>query len=161
VAKNIDETGCDAVMSAEALLWDPRIFADPQRPVLTGRSFHCDKPTRLDAIQTALEYLQFVRTYPVDLSFAKAHLFKIVYHSYEVHPTMRNNLGNFDIHTNDLSFLWGHLLELQKMEETSDVTGSLPQTQKEAKQVLRKEEDALFDEILGTCSIDFSDYSEE
>ena len=96
IAPNLAETKCDSAMSAEALLWDPRLFSNPARPVLTGRDYHCDKATRLDALNTTMEYLDFVEQYPVDLGMVKAHMFKMMYHSFEVHVEFRNELGAFN-----------------------------------------------------------------
>jgi len=92
---NLEQTGCDSAMSAEALLWDPRLFADPKHPVLEGRGFHMEKVARLDALDTAREYLDYVSKYPVDLGMVKAHLFKIMHHSIEVHKDFRLELGAF------------------------------------------------------------------
>lgn len=128
IEPNLQATGCLAVMSAEALLWDPRLFSNPADPVLTGRSFHCVKSIRLSAIQTALQYLECVRDYPVDLGFAKGHLFKILYHSYEVHPSMRNALGDFNCNEGELSWLVDHVKALQTLEIESNVEEALTKT---------------------------------
>lgn len=122
----IEQTNTQGVMSAEALLWDPRLFSNPARPVLTGRSFHMDKPTRLDAIQTAIDYLDFVKLYPEDLGKVKAHLFKILYHSYEVHVPFRHALGDFKCNGGDLTELVDHVQRLKEEEIACTLEGSLP-----------------------------------
>jgi tRNA-dihydrouridine synthase 1 len=94
IAPNMARTGCDAYMSAEALLWDPRLFADVPDYVMSGRGFVANKAQRLAAIATANEYLALVvggLTCPS--SFVKTHLFKLLHHSLEVHPHLREALG--------------------------------------------------------------------
>lgn len=127
----IEKTNTQSVMSAEALLWDPRLYSNPQRPVLTGRSFHMDKETRLDAIQTALDYLEFVKKYPEDLGKVKAHLFKILYHSYEVHVPFRHALGDFNCTEGALETLVEHVEKLREEEIACTLVGSLPKLSNE------------------------------
>ena len=90
---NLERTGCDGVMAAEGMLWDPRIFGNPERPIRTGRRFQADKPTRLDAIAAAREYLEFAKKYPTPFSMVKSHVFKIVHHTLEDLPEYRAHLG--------------------------------------------------------------------
>uniref|UniRef100_A0A7S1QB19 tRNA-dihydrouridine(16/17) synthase [NAD(P)(+)] n=1 Tax=Neobodo designis TaxID=312471 RepID=A0A7S1QB19_NEODS len=90
---NLKTTGCDGVMAAEGMLWDPRIFANPERPIKTGRRFTADKPTRLDAIAAAREYMEFAKRYPTPFANVKSHVFKIVHHSLEVVPEFRAHMG--------------------------------------------------------------------
>lgn len=80
---NLEVTRCEGAMSAEALLWDPRLFANPQRPVFTGRSFQVDKATRLDGIAVAQEYMDLAEKYWTPFANVKAHVFKMVHHSLE------------------------------------------------------------------------------
>ncbi|VDD82148.1 unnamed protein product [Mesocestoides corti] len=61
VAKCLNVTGADAVMSAEPHLYNPTLFSNEQRTVF----------------QVATEYLEFVREYPCPMSFIRGHLFKI------------------------------------------------------------------------------------
>lgn len=93
VVRHLQETRCEGHMCAEPLLWDPTLFANPSHPVMPGRSHGADKATRLSALQTALVYLAWVRRYPVDIGFVKAHLFKMCFHSYELHTEFRDVLG--------------------------------------------------------------------
>ncbi|CCD17484.1 unnamed protein product [Trypanosoma congolense IL3000] len=118
VPRNLAVTGCEGYMCAEPLLWDPKLFAplatgktskvssDPTcanpspSPLLSstnrsGRLFAESRPNRLKAIDTAAEYLELVRRFPVDVGFVKAHLFKMLYHSYEIHPTHQQWLADF------------------------------------------------------------------
>ncbi|KAG5471411.1 hypothetical protein LSCM1_01497 [Leishmania martiniquensis] len=93
VMARLQETRCEGHMCAEPLLWDPRLFSNPSHPVMSGRTHGADKVTRLAALRTALVYIQWVRYYPVDIGFVKAHLFKMCFHSYELHLSFREQLG--------------------------------------------------------------------
>lgn len=87
-------TGCEGHMCAEPLLWDPALFSNPAHPVCSGRLPHgADKASRMAAVHTALQYVRWLRIYPVDLGFVKAHLFKMCFHSYELHIGFRDELG--------------------------------------------------------------------
>ncbi|KAG5497659.1 hypothetical protein JKF63_03924 [Porcisia hertigi] len=93
VMTHLRETRCEGHMCAEPLLWDPKLFSNPSLPVMPGRTHGANKATRLSALHTALVYMQWVRHYPVDIGFVKAHLFKMCFHSYELHATFREKLG--------------------------------------------------------------------
>ena len=93
-------TGCDGVMSAEGLLWDPRLFADVPDLQMNGRRHQADRAGRLGGIRMALEYLDYATEYPTELASVRAHLWKLVHHSMEVHPPFRdrmNKLGAWNI----------------------------------------------------------------
>ncbi|KPI83310.1 putative dihydrouridine synthase (Dus) [Leptomonas seymouri] len=93
VWRNLRDTQCEGIMCAEPLLWDPTLFSNPSHPVMPGRTHGADKATRLSALRTALRYMAWVRRYPVDIGFVKAHLFKMCFHSYELHAQFREALG--------------------------------------------------------------------
>ncbi|RHW72992.1 tRNA-dihydrouridine synthase 1 [Trypanosoma brucei equiperdum] len=119
VPRNLAITGCEGYMCAEPLLWDPKLFAPlassstaefapnitdstlstspAPSTVRSGRLFAESRPTRLKALATASEYLELVRRFPVDIGFVKAHFFKMLYHSYEMHPAHQQWLANFSI----------------------------------------------------------------
>lgn len=138
IDSNLSITGCHAVMSAEALLWDPRLFSNPRNPVLTGRTFNCSKHIRLEALATALEYLEIVERYPVDLGLSKAHLFKMLYHSYEIHTPMRHALGDFNCNEGTVSLMKQHVLDLKAMEESSTIVDAPPKPTTKQKQETRR-----------------------
>lgn len=94
VCSHLRHVGAQGHMCAEPLLWDPRLFANPGDPVASGRlDVVAGRSVRLAALDTALVYLRWVRRCPVSLGFAKAHLFKMCYHSYEVHQAFREEMG--------------------------------------------------------------------
>ncbi|CCW65183.1 unnamed protein product [Phytomonas sp. EM1] len=94
VLKNLVQTGCEGHMCAEPLLWDPTLFSDPDHPVFSGRLYGANKKARLAALNTALDYISWLRRYPVDIGMVKTHLFKMCYHSYELHTSFRDFMSN-------------------------------------------------------------------
>lgn len=93
VIQNLRATQCEGHMCAEPLLWDPALLSHPRHPVMPGRTHGADKVTRLAALRTAQVYMAWVRRCPVDVGFVKAHLFKMCFHSYELHTEYRESLA--------------------------------------------------------------------
>eukprot|EP01065_Artemidia_motanka_P046563 TRINITY_DN7080_c2_g1_i1.p1 TRINITY_DN7080_c2_g1~~TRINITY_DN7080_c2_g1_i1.p1 ORF type:complete len:587 (+),score=168.59 TRINITY_DN7080_c2_g1_i1:73-1761(+) len=88
------ETGCDAVMSADSLLWDPRLFSNPQSFLLSGRHFFVEDPLiRAQGVQLALDYLDICETHPTQVSHMKTHVFKLAHQSMHAFPDMRLKLN--------------------------------------------------------------------
>jgi tRNA-dihydrouridine synthase 1 len=71
VAPCMDYTGCDGVLSAEALLADPALFA-PKR-LLPGGEYNVNEGPQL-----LLEYLELCEKYPVHYRMIKGHTFKLL-----------------------------------------------------------------------------------
>lgn len=121
----LEITKCDGVLSAEALLWDPRLFANVPDYVLTGRGFVANKAQRLAGIRVAKEYLQLVfDKYPVCSPIVKAHLFKMLHHSLDVHSNMRVTMGTITNESGErqaMEQMRGFLLELEKIEEACEI----------------------------------------
>ena len=155
IGPNLAATGCNAVMSAEALLWDPRMYANPERPVLTGRSFNCNKGVRLEALKTAGDYLDCLDQCPVDLGFAKAHLFKILYHSYEIHPALRQELGDFNCGAGEAGWLRAHVRRVEAAEIASDVETAAPKVLTQEKLAAKEAARAAIVEDVECYCIDF------
>ena len=87
-------TGCEAVMSADSLLWEPRLFSNPTRGMLSGRHFQINcAAARVEGVQTALEYLDICSTHKTQLNQIKSHLFKMTHHSLQVHTDMRERIS--------------------------------------------------------------------
>lgn len=79
IQRCLDDTGCDAVMTAEGNLHNPALF--------TGKM-----PLVYEISQ---EYLEFVEKYPpCPLSYVRGHIFKICVHALQRHTDIRNKLGN-------------------------------------------------------------------
>eukprot|EP00747_Dinoflagellata_sp_TGD_P166755 gnl/TRDRNA2_/TRDRNA2_190042_c0_seq1.p1 gnl/TRDRNA2_/TRDRNA2_190042_c0~~gnl/TRDRNA2_/TRDRNA2_190042_c0_seq1.p1 ORF type:complete len:417 (-),score=71.86 gnl/TRDRNA2_/TRDRNA2_190042_c0_seq1:87-1301(-) len=77
----LEATGCDAVMSSEALLEAPGLFGGP-----TGR-------TAMTQEDLALEYLELARQYSPTKKCVKAHLFHFLYAGLQLHTDLRSQLG--------------------------------------------------------------------
>lgn len=75
-------TGCEGVMSSEALLCNPSVFS--------GR--------RVDSIQIAREYLSIALELspPTEQSMVRAHLFKMLYQHVSLHTDLRDRLAHCD-----------------------------------------------------------------
>jgi hypothetical protein len=125
IAPNFARTGCDGYLSAEALLWDPRLFANVPDYVMSGRGHTASKQQRLAAAATAKEYLSLVMgRYPTPAAFAKAHLFKLLHHSLEVHTEMRDALARSTTDNGDRAALDDMLrivTTIEKLERECDV----------------------------------------
>eukprot|EP01062_Namystynia_karyoxenos_P007692 TRINITY_DN12704_c0_g1_i1.p1 TRINITY_DN12704_c0_g1~~TRINITY_DN12704_c0_g1_i1.p1 ORF type:complete len:579 (+),score=198.77 TRINITY_DN12704_c0_g1_i1:80-1816(+) len=95
IERCLAETGADAVMCADTLLWDPRLFSRPARFIVPGRHFYVADPrTRIEGVRLALEYLDICATHPTQLSHMKSHVFKATHHSLHTYPEMRQRLGD-------------------------------------------------------------------
>jgi tRNA-dihydrouridine synthase 1 len=125
IAVALEKTKCDAVLSAEALLWDPRLFANVPDYVLTGRGFVANKVQRLAGVKVAKEYLQLVfEKYPTCSPIVKSHLFKMVHHSFDVHPEMRVKMGQITTEWGEkqaMEKMKNLIMELEKVEEASEI----------------------------------------
>jgi len=80
VKKCQEATGCDGIMSAEALLGNPGLFAE-------------DSTTVPDPVQLAWEYIELAEQYPVHYRMVRAHLFKILYDCLASLPELRAEVG--------------------------------------------------------------------
>ena len=58
IGQCLQYTGADGVMVAEALLYEPRLFSNPKRPLLTGLLFDMRPPADAIGVSLALEYLR-------------------------------------------------------------------------------------------------------
>lgn len=76
----LEITGCDGVMSAEAILEYPALFADE------------NKEGVLDMDDLVCEYLECVEKYKDQESFVKSHLFKMLYMGLKVFTDLREKL---------------------------------------------------------------------
>ncbi|KAJ7615121.1 dihydrouridine synthase-domain-containing protein [Mycena rosella] len=118
VAACLRETGCDGVMSAEGILYNPALFAGLPVPAAADASSSPAVPTPDDdapapdtddddALLTrhpphtalALEYLAIVQTLhtPTSVSAVKGHLFKILRPALARHPDLRERLGRVKV----------------------------------------------------------------
>ncbi|KAK9471903.1 dihydrouridine synthase-domain-containing protein [Dipodascopsis tothii] len=88
IPRCIDHTTVDAVMSAEANLYNPAVFADTAGGV--------DKDVHFPRVDVMLrEYFGIVQQHPTEanLSALKSHFFKILRPFFAVHTEIRNDTG--------------------------------------------------------------------
>jgi len=78
----LQATGCDAVMSSEALLERPSLFAQA-----------CSRPPPATQEELALEYLELARLHGAGHKCVKAHLFHFLYAGLQLHTDLRSELG--------------------------------------------------------------------
>lgn len=91
VEKCLEITGADGVMSSEAILENPALFAShpDNNP--------CNAHSQLSYLNLAMEYMEFVRRYPPPkLKIIRAHLFKILYQDLSRHVDLRDILASTD-----------------------------------------------------------------
>ena len=85
VQRCLSVTGADGVMTSEAILESPALFSGGRDPV-TQRE--------LEQLELAREYLDICRTQPPPTcSFARAHLFKLLYMALAAHTDLRAELN--------------------------------------------------------------------
>ena len=80
VLRCLEHTGCDGVMSSEAILEHPTLFS-PSHPPL---------PTPLTALAATRAYLDVCKQYQPPPSVIKPHLFKLLYRVLCVHTDVRD-----------------------------------------------------------------------
>ena len=134
VPQNLAATQCDGVMSAEGLLWDPRLFSNPEHPVFTGRSFQMDKATRLAALAVAKEYLDFATKYPTPFANVKSHIFKMLHHSLEVCPEFRPTLGDVPGTKSNMPKLYEIVADLEAADRANGPDGVYTKRPKEKRE---------------------------
>eukprot|EP01060_Flectonema_neradi_P005690 TRINITY_DN13814_c0_g1_i1.p1 TRINITY_DN13814_c0_g1~~TRINITY_DN13814_c0_g1_i1.p1 ORF type:complete len:449 (+),score=59.60 TRINITY_DN13814_c0_g1_i1:65-1411(+) len=94
MASCLEATTCDGVMSADTLLWEPRLFSNPDRFLVSGRHFAVKNvEARLQAIATAEEYLDICETHRTQVCQIKNHVYKITHQSLQLHPDIRAKIS--------------------------------------------------------------------
>uniref|UniRef100_A0AAV1TTN1 tRNA-dihydrouridine(16/17) synthase [NAD(P)(+)] n=1 Tax=Peronospora matthiolae TaxID=2874970 RepID=A0AAV1TTN1_9STRA len=84
IARCLEATGCDGVMSSEGVLENPALFADGNNAPGTDTSF----------LELARQYLEFATLYPpASDKIVRAHLFKILFQDLRVHSDLRDALA--------------------------------------------------------------------
>jgi tRNA-dihydrouridine synthase 1 len=80
LAKCLDQTGCDGVMSAEAILEYPALFSSQNEHGL------------IDMDELVQEYFQCVEEFPDQELFVKSHIFKMLYMGLKTFTDLRDQL---------------------------------------------------------------------
>ncbi|KAJ6630381.1 dihydrouridine synthase-domain-containing protein [Mycena sp. CBHHK59/15] len=107
IAACLRETGCDAVMCAEGVLYNPALFAGLAPAPPTPADADADADAALLArypphVALAQEYLSIVRSLrtATAASAVKGHLFKILRPALVRHPDLRERLGRVRVDQN-------------------------------------------------------------
>ena len=88
IPRCLKHTGCDGVMVANALLWDPRLFTNPALPLVTGHLFDMCAPADALGVALAKEYLECVRQHPTEYLYVLHHIKRLLYNCAHYHPEM-------------------------------------------------------------------------
>ncbi|RLM95394.1 hypothetical protein BBO99_00007711 [Phytophthora kernoviae] len=84
IARCLEATGCDGVMSSEGLLENPALFAETDNTPGNDTSF----------MELAKKYLGYATLYPpASDKIVRAHLFKILFQDLRVHSDLRDALA--------------------------------------------------------------------
>lgn len=84
IARCVNATGCDGVMSSEGLLENPALFATTRNAPGVNTSF----------MELARQYLTYAKLYPPATGkIVRAHLFKILFQDLCVHSDLRDALA--------------------------------------------------------------------
>ena len=91
-------TGCAGILSAEGLLYDPRLFLKPTGQILYNGRYKKLLPLDVCLIDTVEDvvrrYLEYSQRYGAVASHVKAHLFKLLFHLFAHYPELRVKLGD-------------------------------------------------------------------
>lgn len=93
VEKCLAFTGCDAVMSSEALLENPGLFSDnipTSGPLYEAARAAGKAPARCNQIDLALRYLDIAEGLGTDWGQVRAHIFKMAFGLWRTLPSVRD-----------------------------------------------------------------------
>jgi tRNA-dihydrouridine synthase 1 len=122
-------TGCDAVMSAEGVLYNAALFVPPSIPLSPGDPFVLDQKQHPWCTTLTLEYIEIVKALktPTTLSAVKGHIFKLCRPALMVHTDLRTRIGKENrVHTWEASVRELHArLEVDAKEALVRVGGRI------------------------------------
>eukprot|EP01015_Nassula_variabilis_P024579 TRINITY_DN4719_c0_g1_i16.p2 TRINITY_DN4719_c0_g1~~TRINITY_DN4719_c0_g1_i16.p2 ORF type:complete len:298 (+),score=43.45 TRINITY_DN4719_c0_g1_i16:67-960(+) len=140
VQRCLEYTGCDGVMSSEALLENPTLFS--------GKNYDLD--------DVAFEFMELSKLYKNDIKYVKPHLFKILYSGLQKHTDLRDKLPHAKTFEEMLEIIT-HLKQRRVNEDIMEKLGWYLRYQKiEGKHKMEKEKilqnsvqdgDKLLDEV--------------
>ncbi|KAL7090071.1 hypothetical protein ACP275_12G017300 [Erythranthe tilingii] len=88
----LEETGTEGVLSAEALLENPALFAGYRTPEWAPVGV-C-REGDLDQAELAVEYLRMCEKYPVPWRMVRSHVHKLLGEWFRVHPSVREDFNS-------------------------------------------------------------------
>ncbi|PSS36059.1 TRNA-dihydrouridine(16/17) synthase [NAD(P)(+)]-like [Actinidia chinensis var. chinensis] len=89
----LKETGADGVLSAEALLENPALFAGFQTAEWALGSEENFEDGKLDQTDLLVEYLKLCEKYPVPWRMIRAHVHKLMGEWFRIYPHVREDLN--------------------------------------------------------------------
>lgn len=93
VRKCLEETGADGVLSAEALLENPALFAGFRTAAWANVGEEVCIDGELDQTDLLVEYLKLCEQYPVPGRMITSHLHKMLGDWFKIHPEVREDLN--------------------------------------------------------------------
>lgn len=99
VHKLLEETGVEGVLSAEALLENPALFAGYRTVEWADGDEENNKDGNLDQADLLVEYLKLCEKYPVPWRIIRSHVHKMLGDWFRIQPHVRDELNSQSVLT--------------------------------------------------------------
>lgn len=94
VSSCLEATGAEGVLSADALLENPALFAGFRTAEWAGEGEERGKDGNLDQAEVLVQYLKLCEKYPVPWRMIRCHVHKMLGEWFRMHPHVREDLNS-------------------------------------------------------------------